>query len=851
MKKFFAVLLAIALLAEQALGQGFPTYDSVTLLADPANGNQATRSSYVTPMIAAAQTSAARRTRARRVVSHFTVNNNGFAPTAGFGARAATTLGLASAVVVNPGMSGTNGSFVATGTTGMGTKFQVAITVSSGAVSAIGAISVPGTYVVPPTNLAAEPVSTNSSGLTGVTLAVSFGINVPSLGTYGATAVTVAAGGSGCSGGSSQYGQGVNGTDPLGVAHPIQFRGTIASGALTAVTSIIDPGDWGPGGLPANLAGEPIIERDCQGATVAITAGIVRTAQAGIGGIGYSTASATILGGGGTGATAAPTVSGGAVSGFSGSGVSGSGYTSLPSVMLLGPVSQGGYVATDRGEGDVTPETAVLGGIANPTIQFCNWTLQAADASGTGLTEKAGPPITISNAGIEYPVGVSPAVGNFRAATFGGRPSITIDPFACVETDAIGVYIPPSTGYLIRNPVISTAPSGVPPQWPIGGMSSTRPGAAVVNTQYPAALVVNSAVAQNSGNYNYRYAPTAVIAETTNDAWMLVGDSIWNGYLDQSEVGLAGTPARALGYNVGWTKVSLPSDTIANWMAYNSVTGRSQSAARRALGYRYYTRVAAEIGTNDFQGITGSAAWTPIQTNLFGLYDELHAVGLRVYLATALPRPIASSDGFATSGGQTVGVGWGAQGGATLYNTMARACGTPGNTHCDGYLEYEALLTQTLGSGIWLTDGLHPQLYTYEGTHPYEVATNRGITAAAINGPGSGCTSSGSGVILTGTAGTNGNPIAPRVSVTIAAAAVASVDSVVNSGAWITDPATTASPFSGGGCAGVTLNLTTALNPASIGYSMPANGTPVAGSAAAALGIANIAAQFTAIMATP
>jgi hypothetical protein len=74
------------------------------------------------------------------------------------------------AAVKAGGSGGTNGTQTVTGTTGTGTKFQASVTVSGGAVTAVGSISVAGDYTVLPTSLDAEPVT--GASLTGATLSL-------------------------------------------------------------------------------------------------------------------------------------------------------------------------------------------------------------------------------------------------------------------------------------------------------------------------------------------------------------------------------------------------------------------------------------------------------------------------------------------------------------------------------------------------------------------------------------------------------------------------------------------------------------------------------------------------------
>lgn len=87
------------------------------------------------------------------------------------------TTKLVSATIHSAGAGGTDGAQTATGTTGNGTKFTIAVTVAGGAVTAVGAISVAGNYTVNPTNLIIEPVTVTGAGpLTGASLTIKMGV---------------------------------------------------------------------------------------------------------------------------------------------------------------------------------------------------------------------------------------------------------------------------------------------------------------------------------------------------------------------------------------------------------------------------------------------------------------------------------------------------------------------------------------------------------------------------------------------------------------------------------------------------------------------------------------------------
>ncbi len=91
-----------------------------------------------------------------------------------------TTTQVNAATIVNPGAGGAPGPATVTGTTGTGTKFQAAVTISPGGIIAsIDSITVQGSYTVNPTTPAVEPVT--GGGLAGATLALAMGPDTTAL----------------------------------------------------------------------------------------------------------------------------------------------------------------------------------------------------------------------------------------------------------------------------------------------------------------------------------------------------------------------------------------------------------------------------------------------------------------------------------------------------------------------------------------------------------------------------------------------------------------------------------------------------------------------------------------------
>lgn len=88
--------------------------------------------------------------------------------------------------------TGTTGVYNVTGTTGTGTKFSVAVTLTNGSgITAVGGIVSGGSYTVNPTTLTNEPVAW--TGLTGGALSITMGIGTLSVTSGGAYAPTTAA----------------------------------------------------------------------------------------------------------------------------------------------------------------------------------------------------------------------------------------------------------------------------------------------------------------------------------------------------------------------------------------------------------------------------------------------------------------------------------------------------------------------------------------------------------------------------------------------------------------------------------------------------------------------------------
>ena len=161
-----------------------------------------------------------------------------------------------------------SGAGVVQGTTGTGTKFQAAVTISGGAITAVTSLTLAGSYTVNPTTPAMEPVvwvSGAGSGLTGAKLAIALGVKTVTLTTAGVfttnpnglafTQASSSGGGSGATFNSALFGVqalgvvtgGPYSTTPTNPASQLSTSGTGFGLQMTLITIGGPPfqtGDW-------------------------------------------------------------------------------------------------------------------------------------------------------------------------------------------------------------------------------------------------------------------------------------------------------------------------------------------------------------------------------------------------------------------------------------------------------------------------------------------------------------------------------------------------------------------------------------------------------------------------------
>lgn len=160
------------------------------------------------------------------------------------------TTQLVSATVNAVGSGGTTGACTLTGTTGTAatgrTRFSIAATIAGGAISALGSVTVAGDYTANPSNLGAEPVTSNCE-LTGATLVVKMGVLnalVTTQGQYGAFPSSPASTttiGSGTGATVNLYTQNFGGIFAYGTDDTVAVNNTIAAAQVANGGTVVFP----------------------------------------------------------------------------------------------------------------------------------------------------------------------------------------------------------------------------------------------------------------------------------------------------------------------------------------------------------------------------------------------------------------------------------------------------------------------------------------------------------------------------------------------------------------------------------------------------------------------------------
>jgi hypothetical protein len=182
--------------------------------------------------------------------------------TAGILAVASTK--VVSATIAAAGTGGTPGAATVTGTTGTGTKFQAAVTISAGGViTSVNSISVAGNYTADPSDITQEPVT--GASLVGAKLAIVLGVltvTVSDAGVYSVAPSSFTQASTSGSGTGATFNTIVYGVKTVTVANPGDYtvepsnpvsQGS-SSGSGTGATFTVT---WAPAAVAGDILVQP------------------------------------------------------------------------------------------------------------------------------------------------------------------------------------------------------------------------------------------------------------------------------------------------------------------------------------------------------------------------------------------------------------------------------------------------------------------------------------------------------------------------------------------------------------------------------------------------------------------
>ena len=325
-------------------------------------------------------------------------------------------------------------------------------------------------------------------------------------------------------------------------------------------------------------------------------------------------------------------------------------------------------------------------------------------------------------ASIEYPAGV------FTQIKFGGAvTSSAVANGANISSDATAVAIPAGAKFWVR--VFCTASAGIVYS---GGFVSSGTGASAVNftasdvaqghaltygasglsDQTMGGTVVNSG--STAATYP-AYAPLAIIAATKVPSVFLAGDSRCMGTGDTFDAsGDLGELARSIGPSLPYINMGSHGDTL--------LSAKSNYSKRGALA-AYCSHIATEYGINDLSAGGGNSTGPAVFANLQALFTVLPA-GLPLFASTIMART-ASSDSWATAGGQTVD---GDNAERVNYNNNIRTTASP----LAGFFESADATETARNSGILKTTGA-ANAYTADGVHLFQAGQLLIKNSGAVN----------------------------------------------------------------------------------------------------------------------
>lgn len=331
------------------------------------------------------------------------------------------------------------------------------------------------------------------------------------------------------------------------------------------------------------------------------------------------------------------------------------------------------------------------------------WYAQA-DASDSEKT--IGSDTTYTSAYIEYPR------GTFTQLKFSAANDVTIADGGQAISDALTIDIPRGAMFWVR--VRYTNASGIITTTygsNIHNGGKIRWGASGTDD---ADLITNFAISVgNTTSAGHQFSPIAIIAQTRERSFILLGDSIAAGNSDVWDgVGAdTGILARSVGAFAPYINVAVGADRMDYFV--------TEHAKRIALA-DYCTDAIINYGVNDFTNSRSDAQMAADEQSIIGYFPA----NIDKKWITTITPVTTSTDSFATTANQT----------ATATNSVRavtnerRRLIPSGFTGC---IDTADLVEAGRGSGIWSVTDFVP---TADGTHP-NVRTYMKVKASRLISP--------------------------------------------------------------------------------------------------------------------
>lgn len=318
---------------------------------------------------------------------------------------------------------------------------------------------------------------------------------------------------------------------------------------------------------------------------------------------------------------------------------------------------------------------------------------------------------TANGGTISYRASLIKADGTVYKTTFGGSTTGVCADGSFLDSDKTPITVPVERGEFLKMRFWGQSGTGFV-FTSHSGLTNVAAVGDVMNVHATAApdLTGGGAITNNVASTCMFY-PLGIYSDTTQPSLLFIGDSRVAGQADTMDsTGHIGELARCLGHRFAYTSCATPSDR-AQWFITNS-TNRIQLADRHSLA-------VIQLGINDGNNSRTSAQMLADTATLRAALKARNP-NIKIFQCTLPPWATATSDAYATTGGQTIPAWSAAQ--RVPYNNALRG-GRLANL--DGFIDIADAVESARDSTFWAVPGI-----TADGGHE----TQLGYLAIARSG---------------------------------------------------------------------------------------------------------------------